>query len=399
MSGQDLLHFESLGDDCEFGLVQRFAGQDPLGLLRFAFTPMRGLLDLLDRGLDRLGEPEHIFLVRDERDEVVVHLPSFGIRYHTDIYGRRDEDRALLDDQLRRLVFLRRKFTEDLQDGHKIFVRKGEGSADLPAMQHLLAALLRHGKATLLWVTLSDGTQPVGTVEVVEPGLLRAHIDRFATYFGRADLNLDAWLEICRGARLLRLIHAAPGTVRPPPKPVNAGNLLRQTFRFEGDWWRHEQTALSHPTQAVAPPWSDAVVMSHRLATATDWPNACIFGRYIPSGLIAGSPYVASAYAWVPEDFDGQLVGMVFDGFASTRTVNADLAQRGQWQRIWVQARIPDGMEVGNPSLCLIATSGSTVHTACWKLEQGVVPTDYPVEQDQMEAPPPSVAFARAASG
>ena len=31
-----VLQFESIGDNCELGLVQRRAGSEPLGLLRFA---------------------------------------------------------------------------------------------------------------------------------------------------------------------------------------------------------------------------------------------------------------------------------------------------------------------------------------------------------------------------
>ena len=48
-----VLHFESIGDNCELGLVQRRAGAEPLGLLRFAGAPLRSFLralaaDLLD---------------------------------------------------------------------------------------------------------------------------------------------------------------------------------------------------------------------------------------------------------------------------------------------------------------------------------------------------------------
>ncbi len=382
MPRHDLSQFESLGDDCEFGVVQRFAGHDPLGLLRFAFMPMGGLLDLLDRGLDRLGEPDDTFLVRDRRGEIVVQLPSFGARYHTDIFDRVGQEQEILDDQLRRLTFLRRKFVEDLQSAEKIFVRKGEGSSDPAVMLRLLEKLRRHGPATLLWVCLADGSKPVGTVEVVAPGLLRGHIDRFATFFDQPDLNLPAWLEICRGARLLRLIEAPPGTVRPPPQPVTAGNLLRQTLHFAGDWWQRELVARSTPDGSVPPPLEGATVMTHRLLQPTEWLTAALFGRYVPEGLVAGRGYVASLYVMVPMDFDGSLIGMVFDGFASGRTVNADLAQRGRWQRIWVQATIPNGMSAANPTLVVIGTAGSMLHTACWKMEQGVVPTDYPLEQD-----------------
>ncbi len=383
MAQTGLQHFESLGDDCEFGVVQRFAGHDPLGLLRFAFIPMRGLLDLLDGGLDRLGDPDDTFLVRDRRGEVVVQLPSFGARYHTDIFDRVGQEATILAEQTRRLGLLRRKFLEDLQTAEKIFVRKGEGSSDPAVMHRLLAKLRRHGNATLLWVSLGDGSVPVGTVEVLAPGLLRGHIDRFATFFDQPDLNLPAWLEICRGARLLRLIEAPPGTVRPPVQKLVAGNLLRQTLHFAGDWWRRETVARSTPNASLPPPLPGATVMDHILLRPTDWQSAAVFGRYVPDGLVAGRGYVASLHVLVPADFEGSLIGMVFDGFASGRTINADLSVRGRWQRIWVQATIPEGMAAANPSLVVVGPAGSRLHTACWKLEQGVVPTDYPVEQDQ----------------
>lgn len=377
MSRDALQHFESLGDDCEFGVVQRFAGLEPLGLLRFAFIPYHGLLTLLDHGLDRLGDPDDTTLTRDPRGEIVVEIPSLGVRYHTDIFGREGEEPAILHDQLARLRLLGRKFREDLQSADKIFVRKGADSADLAAMRTLHAALRRHGRATLLWLTLADGREPIGTVQVIEPGLLHAQIDRFAAFFDQPDLNLQAWLEICRGARLLRLIEAPPGTTRRPPRPLVAGNLLRQTQDFAGDWWRKEQIATSQPTALLAPPVPGTTIMTHRLNQDTRWETAAIFGRYVPEGLVSGQVYVASLHVWVPQDFDGSLIGMVFDGFASGRTVNADLSLRGIWQRIWVQAMIPAEMSAANPSLCVIGPAGSLVHTSCWKLEQGAAPTGY----------------------
>jgi len=32
--------FESLGDNCEFGMVQRYAGAEPLSLFRFIVLPI-----------------------------------------------------------------------------------------------------------------------------------------------------------------------------------------------------------------------------------------------------------------------------------------------------------------------------------------------------------------------
>ncbi len=253
-----------------------------------------------------------------------------------------------------------------------IFVQTG--AADLAQMQAELARLQQHGPATLLWVTPSAGPAPIGSVDVVAPGLLRGHIDRLAAV---PDLSLAAWREICRGARLLRLIEAPPGTLRPPQRPLPAANLLPGARHFEGAWWRRDAVSRSAPDAAMPPPIPDATVMTHRLHRDTDWPTAAIFGHHVPDGLVGGTDHVASLHVRLPPDFAGSLVGMVLDGFSSSHTVNADLSRLWAWQRICVRARIPVGRSEANPSLCLIGPSGSVVHTACWKLEGGVEPTAF----------------------
>ena len=50
-------HFESLGDNCEFGLVQRAAGVEQLGFFRFNFAEMPGLLKALDSAFADMDQP------------------------------------------------------------------------------------------------------------------------------------------------------------------------------------------------------------------------------------------------------------------------------------------------------------------------------------------------------
>ena len=50
-----MLDFESLGENCEFGLVQRRCGIEPLGLLRFSSTPLPPLLHALRERFAGMG--------------------------------------------------------------------------------------------------------------------------------------------------------------------------------------------------------------------------------------------------------------------------------------------------------------------------------------------------------
>src|SRR5216683_6255225 len=58
LSARELMYrFASLGDNCEFGLVQRRCGAEPLGLFRFATIGPESLVQLLEAGLDDLLDP------------------------------------------------------------------------------------------------------------------------------------------------------------------------------------------------------------------------------------------------------------------------------------------------------------------------------------------------------
>ncbi len=57
---QIAMQFESVGENCEFGLWQRRCDSEPLGLLRFSSTFMRNLIRGIQTGFEGLGEPEDI---------------------------------------------------------------------------------------------------------------------------------------------------------------------------------------------------------------------------------------------------------------------------------------------------------------------------------------------------
>src|SRR5256885_894206 len=80
---QLMMRFESLGENCEFGLAQRRCGAEPLGLLRFSSAPLPVLLAGLRARFEGMGEPEQIDIqVSDNRQEYLVVDRCFGFLYH-----------------------------------------------------------------------------------------------------------------------------------------------------------------------------------------------------------------------------------------------------------------------------------------------------------------------------
>jgi hypothetical protein len=210
---QIALQFESLGENCEFGLFQRRCDAEPLGLLRFSSTFMRNLIRGIDSGFEGLGEVEDIDprLEGASPKEYMIHERKFGLVYHTFVYEGQRSVWLMREQESARLKFLRRKFMEELASPDKIFIYKFNAGVSEEEILPLHMALNRHGEATLLWVVPAEPTRPAGTVEVVMPGLLKGYIDRFAPDDNAHDFSFDGWLRVCVNACVLdRLQRPAP---------------------------------------------------------------------------------------------------------------------------------------------------------------------------------------------
>jgi hypothetical protein len=214
------LKFESLGENCEFGLFQRRCDAEPLGLLRFSSTFMRNLIRGIDNGFEGLGEIEDIDprLEGAPRREYMIHEKKFSLVYHTFVYEGQRSVWLMREQESARLKFLRRKFLEDLETTDKIFIYKFGAGVSEEEILPLHMALNRHSEATLLWVVPTERDRPAGTVEVVMPGLLKGYIDRFAPDDNAHDLSFEGWLRVCANACVLaRLQRGLNAPVRREP--------------------------------------------------------------------------------------------------------------------------------------------------------------------------------------
>jgi hypothetical protein len=202
---QIALKFESLGENCEFGLFQRRCDSEPLGLLRFSSTFMRNLIHGIDKGFEGLGELEDIDprLEGEARKEYMIHEKKYGLVYHTFVFEGQRSIWLMREQEAARLKFLRRKFIEELEATDKIFVYKFGSAASEEEILPLSMALNRHSDATLLWVVPAERDRPAGTVEVMMPGVFKGYIDRFAPENNAHDLSFDGWLRVCANALVL----------------------------------------------------------------------------------------------------------------------------------------------------------------------------------------------------
>jgi hypothetical protein len=200
-----MMRFESLGEDCEFGLVQRRCGAVPLGLLRCSGSPLPKLITAMEAKFEGLGRPDKIKVeLASNGREYMVLDKRFGLYYHAWVLAGEKSPEEVHERECSRLPFLAGKLIEDLQEAEKIFVYRGMTPLAESDVLKLSATMRTFGPTTLLWVEVADSDHEAGSVEEVAPGLLRGNIERFAPANNAHDFNLEAWVGICHNAEGLR---------------------------------------------------------------------------------------------------------------------------------------------------------------------------------------------------
>jgi hypothetical protein len=192
-----LSEFESLGEDCEFGLLQRrYLVEPPLSLFRWGGAPVARLIEGLDTNFATLAEPGSTDLVWDGT-EYFLRTPF--VTMHTQCLVEQDEagQAEILRCGRATLRILRRKLLKDIADARRIFVYKSlDPHFGRAGMDQLHTALRRHGPAGLLCVTVARVGQSVGRAERLAPGLYAGYLDRFVI----PDGPFDRWLTVCTEA-------------------------------------------------------------------------------------------------------------------------------------------------------------------------------------------------------
>ncbi|MGI4793233.1 MAG: tetratricopeptide repeat protein, partial [Janthinobacterium lividum] len=191
--------WESLGDDCEFGLVQRHYGIEPISLLRWTSTKIAPLTLGFAQDFEGVGAVENT-QITVQSGEYRCEDKRFGLGMHTFIRVSVEDEKKVFVTMANRMVFLRRKLLEDLEDGEKSYVYKARTTPDDEMVLGLHAAMQRHGTNRLLVVVKADEDGLPGTIRLLKPNVAVGYISDFGNRTGYWDIDHKGWLDLCTGA-------------------------------------------------------------------------------------------------------------------------------------------------------------------------------------------------------
>ena len=187
--------FESLGGGCEFGLVQRQFGAEPLGLLRWASISLEGLTSMLEARFAGVGNIAQTSIHPDGQNYALIdRLYNFGMQ--TFISITTEDEKTLLPKLCNRQKFLARKFIEDLENADRIFVYKSVETFEDDDVFRLWTALRSYGNNALLVARLATADHSPGSLQILEDGLMIGFVSRFSN----TDIAVEDWNSICAEA-------------------------------------------------------------------------------------------------------------------------------------------------------------------------------------------------------
>jgi hypothetical protein len=348
--------FESLGENCDLGVVQRAVGLEPFGLFRFSACNAVAVGELLRARFDRLCEPDDLWLdVVGEEREYWVKSRNTPFEAHTNRYAGQHEEAVVRRGELDRMRYLKTHLLRDLSRGKKLFVFKGR--CDLATMRNVATQLQLYASNCLLWIDLADEAHPPGSVQKDSAQLLLGYVSRFGTYDGAPCLPIDEWVSVCGNAyRLWR-------NEEPPQSSVE--NLLSRGLE-----WRADPGAPTAVMDVPSP--APGLVFGHRLSVPTLTP---VCSTYVP--LLRGGSLALSAWVNVAPTSELKRLALVFPGVESVVIWDADPRTRDRWQRLWVTATVPDDTRAIVCALMTEGEPGAQFQSAAWCLERGTRPSGY----------------------
>ncbi|TXN38932.1 hypothetical protein [Methylobacterium sp. WL7] len=217
--------FRSLGGNCEFSFVQRKAGCEASGLLRFSFTPIESLIHALTTNFKEFDAPGDLYLEASAGNTYYCFSRRYAISSNlAEFVGDRDPHEVLAE-AYSRIKHLKLTLLDELANGSKIFVRRLILDETEEQFDRLADAIHHHGPSTVVLVKEdANGAYPTWdhqTARPVAPGVIKGSVRKFAPMERAWDVDLESWLWLCDDVYTLH--HGVPiNTLYPVPKNPQA---------------------------------------------------------------------------------------------------------------------------------------------------------------------------------
>ena len=196
-----VMGFEGIGNNCEFGLMQRKVGFNRMGLLRFAgSTDTPKLAEAIANGFEGFGTPDDLELSL-RGTEWIAASRRYNLNVHTyKHYPQTSEDRIRKDESTK-LMFQASMMLDLLELGARTFIRRVADSDDQTGMRALYEAIRARGPTTLLWVTNARHDRPHGMIERLDDRYYVGYHGRLARTDWPTEFDKPAWISLLDAAR------------------------------------------------------------------------------------------------------------------------------------------------------------------------------------------------------
>jgi hypothetical protein len=199
--------FESLGDSCEFGTLQKHAGIETMSMFKWSATPLLRLAGVIADDLAGVDDPKNVHMRIEQRsigsDEYMIDHARLDSPMHSFL----NVDEMSMDEafqrQMRRLTLLRRKFLEDVRTGRRIYVYRSFDPRPMDEVRRVHEALRSKGPNRLLFVRHPGDGLEAGDVVIDRPGLAVAAIDQLAPYHAATVILTQMWPSLLERARVV----------------------------------------------------------------------------------------------------------------------------------------------------------------------------------------------------
>lgn len=205
----DLSRFESLGDNCEFGLFLQKSKNNKSSFFRFVrILDYSKVNELIENNFSDIFLFENLIPTTEE----MVFDKKYKMSFHTTLRSHQEKEifefnysgEQLLNaynTELEKIKYLSRKFLHDLKTANKIYVLKTNEFTSIYEINLLSQTLLSKGNCKILNVRATNESKKLFTIEKLNKNLFIGYIDEFADYNSAHEFRFYSWHRLMNNAK------------------------------------------------------------------------------------------------------------------------------------------------------------------------------------------------------